>query len=895
MREIKLNGSWTCTFPDGRTIDVQVPDCWENYVDEKNIGEKVVYARSFYIEKQAQTKQRLTFEHVSYYCDVYVNEELAGSHEGMWDSFSIDITNMAVTGENQLRLDIWKPGYKDNDRFLVRQVLSGFIPDVLHTFGGIWGDVKLQESSSFFIDDHRASGNMQGEGTLHLKISGSDSFASCIISGQILDADNNAVADLKKTSYIPDQYGMISIPFSIEQPHLWQINQPYLYSYELTLASGGEQEKITGRLGFREIRYDKTQILLNDRPLYLRGLLHWGYYDEVIPRPPEEVISNEIEQLKEYGFNMIKHCLYMPSRSYLDLADEKGILLWVELPLWLPDLTDELEPRIKREYPRLLEQIAGHPSVVVESLGCELDDKVRPEILEEMYNLAKKTNNVLVRDNSGSGECYDGPTIDFADFSDYHFYGDLQNMENLMETFTPGWRQNRPWLFGEFCDSDTMRDMDVLRKEVKVEKFSWELDDPERNPVSQLKPDFFLHDHDARMMQSGIRENFKQIRDLSYDHAMVHRKTTIEQTRSFPEISGYNITSIRDVPIATSGIFDDLAQEKFNSAAFKSFNQDIVLSPAWDLTRIWLNADRVLSKERYNFWSGATYNLHILASNYSAIPLNEVNLHWKITDITGMSINSGSEKAENITPGAVSRSAYISAVLPQVEQPATYILKVDLIAGRETVSSNEWPIFVYPKTQMGKDIGIGIYDPANIFSKIETRGNHISELSGDEHVIKNDIVLASHINKHILDYVYVGGNVIYVQRGKGAWPSAPVAFWREGMVQYEADSLLGSFNREYWQDDLRFFGVATDTAFQTGSQEFEQFDQVRSLIRRYDCREWRRDEYALEIKYGRGRIIATTLRLEGGMGKQPMFVDNNTMGAFLLDTWIAQLTGNVQK
>ena len=72
------------------------------------------------------------------------------------------------------------------------------------------------------------------------------------------------------------------------------------------------------------------------------------------------------------------------------------------------------------------------------SLGCELDDKVGGAVLEEIYRLAKRELNCLVRDNSGSGECYGGLAVDYADFSDYHFYGELQNMENLMENFTPG-------------------------------------------------------------------------------------------------------------------------------------------------------------------------------------------------------------------------------------------------------------------------------------------------------------------------------------------------------------------------------------------------------------------------------------------------------------------------
>ena len=157
------------------------------------------------------------------------------------------------------------------------------------------------------------------------------------------------------------------------------------------------------------------------------------------------------------------------------------------IPLCLPDATAELELRIRREFPAILRQIAGHPSVVMISLGCELDDKVSSGILEEMYHLAKQMSNALVRDNSGSGECYGGLSVDYADFFDYHFYGDLQNMENLMETFTPVWRSYRPWVYGEFCDSDTMRDLQEVRQKKGVQRLCWEQNDPVKNPISILK------------------------------------------------------------------------------------------------------------------------------------------------------------------------------------------------------------------------------------------------------------------------------------------------------------------------------------------------------------------------------------------------------------------------
>jgi hypothetical protein len=174
-----------------------------------------------------------------------------------------------------------------------------------------------------------------------------------------------------------------------------------------------------------------------------------------------------------------------------------------------------------------------------------------------MYHLAKRDLGALVRDNSGSGECYGGLAVDYADFSDYHFYAELPNLEHLIETFTPGWRTRRPWLFGEFCDSDTLRDLSDVRREKGVRRLKWESGDARKNPISSLKPDFFAHHHDARMEASGIRAAFPLLSQLSLNHSLVHRKTTLEMTRSFGAVCGYNITNLeRAHPTSGACLFD---------------------------------------------------------------------------------------------------------------------------------------------------------------------------------------------------------------------------------------------------------------------------------------------------------------------------------------------------
>lgn len=879
MQTYSLNGLWQCELPDGRKLDVTVPGCWDTYTPEKNIGGKVIMSRRFNWQTNEETTM-LCFGAVSYYCDIYINGYLAGSHEGMWDTFHVNVTPYLISGENQLTLHIWKPGYEKEDRFPLREVLSGFIPDVRCTFGGIWEDVYLETAGNFFVTHHNGQGTYDGLGSIEIALDmlrqGNISVEIDILSGDAIVATQSGSHGL-----MPGDQS-ISFPFVLQNPTPWQMDQPFLYQYVLRISTANTTQTLTGHFGLRTVDSDGTQILLNQSPVYLRGILHWGYYDELIPRPSEATIEKEISDVRQYGFNMIKHCLYIPSEAYLQWADRTGTLLWIELPIWLQEPHPELENRIRREYPRLLSRLKGHPSIVMISLACELDDTLGASILKDMYHLVKENMQVLVRDNSGSGECYGGLAIDFADFFDYHFYADLQNFEPLAEAFTPTWRNRRPWLFGEFCDSDTLRDFQRIKDKKGDPAPYWLLDDPVKNPISKLKSDFFAGNHDQQMEKYGIRAEYDLLQQLSYNHSMAHRKLTLEMTRSFPEICGYNITSIRDVEIATSGMFDDFMQPKFDPGEFSKFNGDLALLPAWDLSRIWVSADRVQPRERFSFPSGFPYSLHILLSNYSGQAIEGKKLRWRL--IHGdQTLQSGILPMEHLVEhGDVQEIAYLYFDLPVVKSPQAYTLHVIL---DDMDLENSWPVFVYPPLQ-NTDAHFTVFDPQNIFTGIGKVFKNAQVVYNEDEIGQPLFLITSQMTASIHQYIQDGGKALCLQRGKGFLPVEDVAFWREGMLRSYPTSVSNGLYSGSIYDNLRWFSLATDTAFDNEKMAEKGFALRQPILRRYDCRRWNSHEYFAEYQCGNGQIFASTLRFEGGMGKQPLFFSGNFLAQHLLDSVI---------
>ena len=138
---LDLGGVWQAEY-GGESFRAAVPGVLESGVRRKDLGGEFLLRRRFALKK-IYRRYFLRCESVSYWCEISLNGRKVGSHEGMWDEFVLDVTEALREGENEILFRIAKPSYHSGDRFPLRRVLSGFIPDVCCTFAGIWGKISL--------------------------------------------------------------------------------------------------------------------------------------------------------------------------------------------------------------------------------------------------------------------------------------------------------------------------------------------------------------------------------------------------------------------------------------------------------------------------------------------------------------------------------------------------------------------------------------------------------------------------------------------------------------------------------------------------------------------------------------------------------------------------------
>ena len=140
------------------------------------------------------------------------------------------------------------------------------------------------------------------------------------------------------------------------------------------------------------------RLFVDGRPIQVRGLLHWGYYPEHgAPRPSRGQIEREVEWMLALGFNLVKFCLFAPPEEYLQVCDERGLLVWQEYPVWDRALTDRA---VIAEFEELVVRDAPYRSVILRTLTCE-NREIDPDLAREVVDLVKRlAPGGLVLDNS---------------------------------------------------------------------------------------------------------------------------------------------------------------------------------------------------------------------------------------------------------------------------------------------------------------------------------------------------------------------------------------------------------------------------------------------------------------------------------------------------------------
>jgi beta-galactosidase len=200
---------------------------------------------------------------------------------------------------------------------------------------------------------------------------------------------------------------VVSVTISVSHPHLWQgTKDPYLYRAVLTLRSkdGAVLDRVTQPLGLRTLAFDADKgFFLNGEHLFLRGVsMHQDRAEKgwAISSADQE---QDFDFLTDMGANAVRLPHYQHDQRSYQLADERGIITWAEIPLVNQVSFDggpageALSANARQQLLELIRQNYNHPSIAVWSIANEVDlrategagsSKARA-LLETLNRLAK--------------------------------------------------------------------------------------------------------------------------------------------------------------------------------------------------------------------------------------------------------------------------------------------------------------------------------------------------------------------------------------------------------------------------------------------------------------------------------------------------------------------------
>lgn len=322
-----------------KTPTLSVPGDWNSQSERLYFYEgSVWYRRKLDFQPIPGRRTFLYFGAVNYKCMVGLNNVILGEHKGGFTPFWFEVTDVLKEGENSLV--VWV----NNTRGLSE------VPTLNYdwwNYGGITRDVLLVSVPQTFIRDWRYRFNGK-KMEIDVFLNGG-SGTVCVEIPEL--------GIRKKVCAGKDGIAQLRLNIS---PERWSPEHPKLYDIRISCGD----DALSDRIGFRTIRTEGEQILLNDKPVFLRGV---ALHDESIGTNPGRCRSEEdaralLEAAKDLGCNFLRLAHYPHSEQMVRLAEEMGFMLWEELPCywnidWASDETfanaeRQLEEMMTRDYNR---------------------------------------------------------------------------------------------------------------------------------------------------------------------------------------------------------------------------------------------------------------------------------------------------------------------------------------------------------------------------------------------------------------------------------------------------------------------------------------------------------------------------------------------------------------
>ena len=368
--------NWTIPrdYDDAIWQKTEVPSCWNVQKPEWFYFEgSGWYRRDFILNEKLDDKlYLLKIGAANYEARVFINNTYAGGHRGGSTPFFIDLSSYLHAGKNKILIQV------ENRRQSNRVPMN-------HTdwfnYGGLYRDVDLLILPKVHIKNFKIYlQEVSGQKYIH-----ADVDISASASGEATLRINEL--DIVEKIKIVNGRGSVRIKAS---PELWEPNHPKLYATSISF----ETDEVNDKIGFRTVRIAGEKILLNGKDIFLRGICVHEDDLENGKTTTEQDIRQRFIHAKELGCNYIRLSHYPHHERAAEIADELGLLLWEEIPVYwaIAFSNQQTYDDAENQLCELILRDQNRASVIIWGVGNENEDT--DQRLNFMSRLAQKAHSI---------------------------------------------------------------------------------------------------------------------------------------------------------------------------------------------------------------------------------------------------------------------------------------------------------------------------------------------------------------------------------------------------------------------------------------------------------------------------------------------------------------------
>ncbi len=366
-----FNSTYLNIIPSG-AINIDIPHTVKmmpvHYFDESEYQGLFTYFKLFDVDKLNEDKVFiLRFNGYMTKAKIYLNGHYFGEFASLYNPVEINVSSYLKERNNYLVVILSTIEDPSLPPF-------GYIVDYL-TFGGIYRTVELLSYKEKYIAKTYVFGDMEGN------ISVKD-----IVSKELVDKENVIHNVYFQNELVASFKGNTC---KIDNPRLWDIDNPNLYTMRSTYSDGVNKEFYETRFGFRNAEFRKDGFYLNNKKIKLFGLNRHQSYPYIGYAATKSLQIDDANILKyEAGINVVRTSHYPQDRAFLDRCDEIGLLVIDEIPGWQHiGTSSSWRDQHYKNISSMTETAYNHPSIIAH--GVRIDES------KDDYELYDTSNKIV--------------------------------------------------------------------------------------------------------------------------------------------------------------------------------------------------------------------------------------------------------------------------------------------------------------------------------------------------------------------------------------------------------------------------------------------------------------------------------------------------------------------